>query len=227
MTVETEDIDRLRRLAFFRGVPDGLLPWLAADAEKRRVAKSAVIFEQGEPVTHFYIVLSGWVKIFRPRADGTEAVIEVFGPGESFAEAALFMPGGYPASAQAVEEGCVLRIPADSWIDKLRERPELAAAMLSALAAQLKRLAGRIETAGGRTASRRAAEFLLKVCPPGDGGEAPRVRLPYEKHLIANRLGMKPETLSRALAVLRRHGAVVEGRDARIVDREALRRHVS
>ena len=53
------------------------------------------------------------------------------------------------------------------------------------------------------------------------------MRLPYDKKLIASRLGMKPETFSRALAQLRNHGVTIKGGDARIADLAVLHRHVS
>jgi hypothetical protein len=49
------------------------------------------------------------------------------------------------------------------------------------------------------------------------------VHLPVEKALIAARLGMQPETLSRGLARLRRVGVVVHAREVEIPDVAALR----
>ncbi len=225
--IDSDEIGRLREMTFFRGVPDELLPWLLSEGRIRSLRRTAIVFQQGGPVTHFYVVLSGWVKIFRLRPDGTETIIEIFGPGESFAEGAPFMSDGYPASAEMVEDGRLFGIPVNSYTAKLHERPELAMKMLAVLAVRLKHLVGRIETMHSQTTSQRLAEFLLKFCPLETGDAVPIIRLPYEKHLIANRLGMKPETFSRAIASLRKHGAIIDGREARIIDRQALHKHVA
>ena len=65
------------------------------------------------------------------------------------------------------------------------------------------------------------AEFLLELapCPAGPC----EVTLPYDKVLIAGRLGMKPESLSRAFARLKDHGVVIRQNVAAIADVAALR----
>ena len=181
-----------------------------------------------EPVTHFFAVLSGWVKLYRLRPDGSEVIIEVFGPGESFAEGAIGMEDGYPVSAEFVEDGRLLAVPVADYVERMREDPDLIVRTFASLAANLKRLVSRIESGSSLDASQRVGAFLLNFCPPpGPGDGSVDVRLPYDKKLIANRLGMKPETFSRALASLRKHGVAVRGDNARIADPLQLRRHVS
>ena len=70
----------------------------------------------------------------------------------------------------------------------------------------------------------RVAEFLLDLAA-GDG--ACTVALPYNKTLIAGRLGMKPESLSRAFARLRDHGVRIEAAMAHIEDVDRLRELVA
>ena len=53
------------------------------------------------------------------------------------------------------------------------------------------------------------------------------VALPYNKALIAGRLGIKPETLSRAFARLRDHGVRIEAAMAHIEDVDRLRELVA
>ena len=83
MTISGYEIERLRALPLFSGLPVDSLADLLTDAVVRVHAKRKVVFDQGDPVTHFFVVLSGWVKLFRLRPDGTEVVMEIFGPGES------------------------------------------------------------------------------------------------------------------------------------------------
>ena len=228
MAVSRSDLETIRQLPLFRGLAPETLRALVGGAEILARPKRTVIFEQGEPVSHFFGVLSGWVKLFRLLPDGSEVIIEVFGPGESFAEGAICMPGGYPVSAELVEDGRLLAVPVAHYVDRLREDPELVLRTFASLAVNLKRLVARIETGSSLNSAQRVGAFLLNFCPPpGPGAGAVDVRLPYDKKLIASRLGMKPETFSRALASLRKHGVAVKGGNARIADPGHLRRYVS
>lgn len=228
MAVSRNDLETVRHLPLFQGLAPDALRSLLRDAEVLAFSKRTVIFEQGEPVTRFFGVLSGWVKLYRLRPDGSEVIIEVFGPGESFAEGAIGMPDGYPVSAELVEDGRLLAVPVAGYIERLREDPELVVRTFASLAINLKRLVSRIESGSSLNSSQRVGAFLLHFCPPPKPGGGPvDVRLPYDKKLIASRLGMKPETFSRALASLRKRGVAVRGSKARISDLALLRRHVS
>ncbi len=228
MGVGGADLETIGQFPLFQGLSPDALHSLVRGADVRDCAKRTVIFEQGEPVTHFFGVLSGWVKLFRLRPDGSEVIIEVFGPGESFAEGAIGMPEGYPVSAEVVDDSRLLAVPVADYVGRLREDPDLVVRTFSSLAVNLKRLVSRIETGNSLNSSQRVGAFLLNFCPPpGPGAGGVDVRLPYDKKLIANRLGMKPETFSRALASLRKHGVTVRGGNAHIADPARLCRHVS
>ena len=225
MTVSAYEIERLRALPLFAGLSPESLTDLLSDATVRVHAKRKALFERGDPATRFYVVLSGWVKLYRLRPDGAVVVVEIFGPGESFAEGAMHMPEGYPVSAEMVEEGRLLEVPTDAFGQRLRRDPDLAISMLVSMAVRLKHFVNRIEKTETQTAAQRAADFLLKFSPPaGPGGAGAELKLPYDKQLIANRLGMTPETFSRALSALRKQGVEVDGATARIRDVPALQR---
>ena len=232
--LSAQEIARLHALPLFTGLSAESLTDLLGDCAVRMHGKRKTLFLQGDPATHFFVVLSGWVKLFRLRPDGAEVVVEIFGPGESFAEGAMHMPEGYPVSAEMVEDGRLLAVPTAAFGERVRHDPNLAISMLASMAVRLKELVNRIEKKETQTAAQRVADFLLKF-----GGPAPRtdagtdagtdaahvvVQLPYDKQLIANRLGMKPETFSRALSTLRDRGVHVDGPRAEIRDRFALKR---
>ncbi len=228
MSLSAQEIERIHELPLFSGLSPDDLGDLLGVAAVRMHRKRKTLFLQGDPATHFFVVLSGWVKLYRLRPDGAEVVVEIFGAGESFAEGAMHMPEGYPVSGEMVEEGRLLEMPTAAFGDRVRQNPDLAIGMLASMAVRLKSFVSRIEKAETQTAAQRVADFMLKFSRPGrpeDKGAV--VRLPYDKQLIANRLGMKPETLSRALSALREQGVHVEGARAEIRDRFALRRFIA
>jgi CRP-like cAMP-binding protein len=96
------------RLADYQG---NSAVWHHADEAVRKIIgnrgpksydKGAMLFQQGDKATAFFLILDGWVKLFRMNPEGLEAVIGVFSRGECFAEAAMFLGGRYPVSAEIV-----------------------------------------------------------------------------------------------------------------------------
>jgi len=228
LELDPTQLEIVRRNALFGGLSAESLRLLLADTSCTTMRQGKLIFSQGDEVTHFYLVLSGWIKLFRLQPDGTETVLEIFGPGESFAEAALQMPDGYPLNAEMISAGELLEFSASAFLEKLRHQPDIGISMLAALSSKMKSFVRRIERSQKQTAAQKVAEFLLRFGPPPlDLSEATAIALPYDKQLIAARLGIKPETFSRCLIKLRDHGVTVRGSVAHIDDLNGLRRFVA
>lgn len=179
------------------------------------------IFTQGDAARAFFVVVEGWVKVFRLTPDGDEAVVSVFTQGESFAEPVMFLGGRYPVSAAAASRTRLARIEAADFLAMISAQPELSTAMLAAIAQHTQQLSDEIMGLKLLGAPRRLADFLYRLAPAGVS-EA-RVTLPHEKTLLAGRLGMTPESLSRALAVLRKLGLKTEREHIDIPDIAALK----
>lgn len=199
----------------------GTIPREAADRildglGPRVFDRGVLLFEQGTPAENFFVVLDGWVKIYRTTPEGLETVVNVFRRGEIFAEAAIFMGGRYPVSAETVTSCRLLRINGQKLRRAIHENPDLALSMLASSSYHLKSLVEQIEQMKRLNGPQRLADFLLKLCACRDGPCV--VHLPFEKSLIANRLGMKPESLSRALSKLKAIGITVDRESVAIDD---------
>jgi CRP-like cAMP-binding protein len=109
----------------------------------------------------------------------------------------------------------------DALLHRIRESPEVAISIIAATFVHLQGLVAQVEQLKARTGAQRVAEFLLELAPCQDG--SCDVILPYDKALIAGRLGLKPESLSRAFARLRDYGVTVKLNNASIVDLQKLR----
>ncbi len=205
-------------------VPEGEVDRILSEAHVTRFDRGQTIFLQGETANAIYIVLDGWVKLYRIAANGAEAIVGVFTRGRSFGEAVAFRKDVYPVSAEAVTPCTLIRVEADSYLRGVRNSPETAIAMLSSTFAHLHSLVSQLEAMKARTGAQRVAEFLCELAPCDDG--ACEVTLPYDKVLIAGRLGMKPESLSRAFAKLKPEGVTIQQNKARIADVGRLRTYV-
>lgn len=182
----------------------------------RNHARGELLFQQGDPADFCFLVLDGWVKLYRQTTDGHEVVVSLFTAGESFAEAMMFRGGRYPATAEAVTSVRLLHIDGQLLRNAILRDPQISFDMLAASSLHLRRLVEQVEQLKAQSAPKRIANFLLSLTAASRGPA--RIELPYEKLLIANRLGMKPESFSRALRQLRDAGVFVEREFVRIDD---------
>lgn len=215
------DVRDIARNSFLlRGLPDDVANGVLADASPRETDRGDTIFLQGETARVIHVVIDGWVKLYRVAANGNEAIVNVFTRRHSFGEAVALRGLPYPVSAEAVSACTLLVIPARSLVDMLRREPELALAILSSTFRHLNELVGQVEQIKSQTGAQRLAGFLVRLCDREEGTCI--VTLPYDKAVIAGRLGMKPESLSRAFSRLRQVGVHVARHHARIDDVTAL-----
>ena len=207
-----------RRIAgqsrLFAGLPAGMTDRLLDSAQVLRLARGQALFHQGDPATAIHIMAEGWVKLYRIAPNGAEAVVGVMTRGQSFGEPIALRRADYPVSAEASTASEVVALPAQAFLNLLQAHPEAAISILSATFLHLQGLVEQIEQLKARSGAQRVAEFLLELCP--EGAESATVVLPYDKGLIAGRLGMKPESLSRAFAKLRELGVRVNQSSAAI-----------
>ncbi len=218
-----EDFQLICKLPLFTGLQGGTIRRLLGAGRVRQYRRGATLFSQEDPAESFFVVLDGWVKLSRDTAEGDEYIIGMFSRGESFAEAAIFDSGCYPVTAEAVEASRILVVPAKPFVASISNDPRLALSMLASMSRHLRHLVQQVEQLQAKTSSQRVGAFLLRLSDSAD--EAITIQLPYDKSLIAARLGMKPETFSRALAKLRQLGVRSEGANVVVPEPQALRHY--
>ena len=220
-TPTAADLDIVRRINVFRGLNPLMIERLIAPAAVLTLREREIVFRQGDPATAFFIVVEGWVKLYRLTVAGEEAVIYVFAKGDSFAEAVAFIGHPYPATAETVSAARIVRIPADHVVKCIRGMPDIALAMIASTSQHLHHLVVQVEQLKAQTGVQRVAEFLVSLCSVDEG--ACTIALPYDKALIAGRLGLKPESLSRAFAKLKAVGVMVHASHVAVSDVGRLR----
>ena len=193
----------IRSTLLFDGLSDEIVRIIIGNQQPRSYAKGKIVFQQGDQADHFYIILEGWVKLYRQMPSGEEIILHIFSNGESFAEAAMFNEHIYPAMAEVVSDARLLAINSNLFTKILEENPQTAIKMLCTISARMKFLIAEIEQIKGKNAVQRVACFLFNMCPRDTASTV--FELPYEKNLIASRLGIKPESLSRIFHKLRHY----------------------
>lgn len=215
-----DDWSVINRAPIFRAMGEALTQAMLSHHAVRTYSRGEMIFQQGDPARSFFLVLEGWVKLYRETPDGHEVVVSLFTTGETFAEVMMFRDGRYPATAETVSSARLLHVDGQILRNAIMRNPQIAFEMLAASSLHLRRLVEQVEQLKAQSAPKRIASFLLSLTASRSGSV--RLALPYEKLLIANRLGMKPESFSRALRRLRSVGISVERDVVHISDIERL-----
>jgi CRP-like cAMP-binding protein len=202
-------------------LPEEVAAAVCSHCVRQSYSRGEIIFLQGDPARTLFIVIEGWVKLYRIAQSGEEAVVGVFTEGQSFGEVVVLKRGNFPVAAEAVTDCRLMQVHVEVLFDLMRRYPEVVGSMMASMYGHFHALVGQIEQLKARTGAQRVAEFLLELCPVEEG--ACTVHLPYDKILIAGRLGMKPESLSRAFFRLKSAGVSVVNDNAAIADVGRLR----
>ncbi len=192
----------IKGISLFSGFSDELLAVFIHAAKSRNCKKGKVLYLEEDAADFFYAIRSGWVKLFHETLDGDEAVVDVLTTGHIFGETAIFDSDIRACSAQIVEDSELLLIPNALLKEQISRNNTLAMNMLSSMSRHRRRQEKEIEHFSVQNAPQRVGCFLLRICPLGKENNI-ILHLPYDKTLLASRLGMKPETFSRALNTLR------------------------
>jgi CRP/FNR family cyclic AMP-dependent transcriptional regulator len=200
---------------------------LRASMTEKRIPRSGVIFSEGEPGDRMYVILDGKVKLGQTSPDGRESLLAVLGPGEVFGELSLFDPGPRTATATAVTDTIVVGLGHSDLRPWLTGRPEVAEALLQALAQRLRRTNEALADLVFSDVPGRVAKQLLELADkfgqPGPDGVLVHHDLTQEE--LAQLVGASRETVNKALADFTQRGWIeVDQRQVLLIDMERLAR---
>jgi CRP/FNR family transcriptional regulator len=209
----------IKRCPLFSGATETDLSHLTEVCKHREYAKGEVLFSEGEEARGFFVVASGKVKIYKLSPEGKERILHIVHPGGTFAEAAIFGDGLYPAYAEPLEKSQLLFFPKREFLALLRDHSQIAINMIGGLSRFLRQFATQIEELTFKDVPARLARYLLDLA----GDEATQVELPISKSQLASNLGTVSETLSRTLRKLSDEDVVrVNGKMIEILDYDRL-----
>ena len=219
----------------FDGIDDAHLEVLAAQCRPVSVPAGQVLFRRGTPSTGFYVVCDGLMQLSVSNSAGAAKVLEILRPGGAFGQAVMFLRKPYPVDATALADSELLFVPAAAVDQLLDEDPAMARIMLASMAKRLQSKVQDIAMLSLQSATQRIIAYILGAVasgPDARGGTAPpeagpaSVELPVHKQVLASRLGMTPETFSRAIRTLTEQGLItVDGAVVHIRDLTALDSH--
>lgn len=174
------------------------------------------LFRQYDPAIDFFYVVSGRMKVSLLSIEGGEKVVDIINAGSTFAEAIIFRGArGYPVNSEALVDSTILRINAENYLTILKGSPEVCINVMRSLSERMHWLLNEIDRLSLHNATYRLISYLLDQVP-SDTNESAEVNLSIPKHVVASRISVTPETLSRTLKRLTKEG-LLEVHDKHIV----------
>lgn len=207
--------DGLKANTLFSSCTGEELDRFAEKAVLHSYPKGKILFLHEDQADYAYVLRSGWVKLFRETLDGDQAIVDILTETHVFGETSIFNDTLYPYSAEVVEKAEIIQIPLSVLKTEIETNSRFAYAMLSAMARYRRQQDRELEHRTLQNAPQRIGCFLLRLADQKQDGPV-KIHLPYDKTLVASRLGMQPETFSRALNKLKQEtdlrikGATIE-----------------
>ena len=197
-----------------RGTPRERVGALARQALATHAPAGSPIVRRGERVPGLMVVSEGLAKL--ALKGESERVLRFVGPGETFGEAALLLGEPLPIDAVAVTDTALIVVPAAPLLALFDRDRRFARELLATLCRRLQAMVADFESVTLHDAGERLAAYLGSL-----GAET--VCLPAPKAMIASRLGMTKETLSRLLRTFMDQGLIsVAKREITLLDRARL-----
>jgi CRP-like cAMP-binding protein len=217
----------LAAAAGFADLPQEAARFIARGCHSRTASRDQLLYEKGETLTGFFLLLDGRVKLAVLSADGAERVLEIVLPGRTFAESAALLGRPCPLYAQALTQCRLLFVELDRVRQAVARWPAVAMAMLQLVATRNHRLTLDLEACCLHSATRRLTAYLLREAA-SDAAEPDvgTVILPAAKTVVASSLNLSAETFSRELHALAHQGLLsVERREIHIPSLRQLRQY--
>jgi CRP-like cAMP-binding protein len=219
--VKNQDIvNELAGVLIFQRLAPEQLERVAEKAVRVRLSENDSLFQQQDPAKRFYLLSSGQMKLYRLGREGNEKVIEIINPGDTFAEALMFLQNpSYPVNAQAIKTSELISIDAADFVSILSESTGTLLLLAADLSQRLHGMVGELNDLSLHSGTCRVANFFIHHMDD----EVNEFELSLPKQVLASRLSIKPETLSRIFRRMTNAGLIsIESNRIKVLDRTQL-----
>lgn len=204
MSEQTDLSNALRSTFLLAKAPDSLIEKLVTHSKSEKLSKGQIIIIHDDPAEHFFFIKKGWIKTYRESEDGHQSIVDILHPGQLFAEDSAFDDSPYAYTAEATEDSEILSMPISLLSQNIQTSPDMARHALRYISLKQKQKIHEIEHMTLQSAAQKIGCFILRLLKPNQTETINiETRFPYDKTLVAAKLGIQPETFSRALKKLK------------------------
>lgn len=207
----------IRNAHLFSTLDDNQVRQVLESSHLSTLKDGETLFETGDEANRFFLVIGGQIKLFRVSSNGDQKIIDIIQPGNTFAEALMFMEHPiYPVTAEALGPARVMSFDSSRFLCLLSQSFEICFRIMGTMSQRLRGLIKEIDDLTLQSATTRMCAMLLRRMEEVDSDH---FTLPAAKGILAARLSMKPETFSRILQnlssknVLKSKGTEIEIKD--------------
>ena len=211
--------ESLRLLPGFARLPARLIDTLARGMLIEQLPAKAVLVEEGETPKALCVLIEGLLQQFGRRG-AQETTFAIVSAPALVQPHMLYRDSAASVSFRTVRASCVGRIAMSHARRLLADEPRFAAAITDHIIGELEGVFGEYRSFRERTGLQRLAAWIVAM--QRNAGVAAQLTLPFDKVMLAARLGVAPATLSRDFAALEHYGVRVHGRALTIEDPDRL-----
>ena len=218
-------IEQLEELDIFKNISKTSLEKLAYLGEVKKYTVGSHIFRDKEDVTTLYVVVSGSVSLYKLNENGHKRVIFILGVGKMINDVII---QDLPSSinCEIFEEAQILSYDKYTFLDIMENDFNLSKNIIGSLAMKVRRMYRQLKNASGiiRMEKKLAAK-LWKLSkdygvPCGNGVI---INMNMSITYLADLLGSKRETISRALKILSNEKLIeYENKKIKVINQEKL-----
>lgn len=213
----------LASLDLFQDVTPRNIGEVASQSRTQQVRRGTVVCNRGHRLPGVIVMAYGMAKLGLRRGDGDGKVLRFLCANETFGVASVLLDRPCPLDLVAVADSMITILPARPLLRLLELDPKFARNLSLGLAGTVLGMVTEFEASVQCSAVQRLASYLGSLARPVEAAQAGTVRLPASKTLIAARLGITKETMSRLLRELAERGLIsVSGRKIDILDSAGL-----
>jgi CRP-like cAMP-binding protein len=222
--IDSAALTAIRRNPLLSGLDDAEQSVLVSLGATTRLPAGTVLYERGDAARHLFVVVEGTVALYVPDEAGATVPLYPLSPGNSAGEESLAPDSHYDMSARLITDALVFSIESRRLSRLLDQRFDLVLGMLVGMSTRLRGLIREITALKMASTAERLGIFLLELAEArassrqeGQGDDRIVVTLPFSKQMLAQKLGMQPESLSRAFGKLRRFGVQGSGQSQVVI----------
>lgn len=202
------------RLPFFRHLPPEAILRISHLFGDHEIEAGRTIYFEGDPAEYLFIVATGKVKLLRTTSQGREVLLDILQAGDYFGNVTHLNKKGYPETAIAHTDGCVLRISAMNFETILVQHPDVTLKVLDAVGKRLEESQEIIRQLSTFSIKARIAAVLVRLAEKlGERKQkAVLIQLPFSRRDLAAMTGTTVETVSRMMSHFSAIGLISTGR---------------
>jgi len=211
----------LNQIPRFSGLKPTTLKWLTERIHRIKVAKSNFVFSEGDSCDALFIVESGSIKIFKSLESGRELTIDIFYHGDALGEVALIDEGEYPASATALEDSTILKLPKEDYI-KLLTFSDATSSVIRDLSLRMRALNRRVRELGSGEVEQRLALVVLTIAQRSNPKNTETLVCDLTRQELSSLVGARMETVIRIISKWHKSGIAIKSPSGLHVNKTAI-----